>query len=677
MNSTVPIIATSRQTRFHPTSSTSLDLDLHDVTLTLGSTELLTSATLKLSPGVKYVLVGRNGTGKSTILKALAEKLIPGIPGGMRIRLLGQQMEAVDAREGETVFEWVVRSYKEMEEVKSRVGVLESALEGEAGGVVEVLRRFEWEEKGRELAEATRIASLRSGVRGMKARKEQKAAEKALEEAEKRLKERYTDDIAEDTKKAATMLAELEATLEDMEASTASTRARALLTGLGFKPAIIDSPITTLSSGNLTRVYLASILFQRSDLLLLDEPTNFLDLTTLLWLQDQLQQHASTLVLVTHDRAFADAIADEVLILHDKTIERFAGNLSTFYKMRAEKIAYLTKMSEAQEKQKEHMKASIASAQAAARKSGDQKKLAMVKSRQKKLEDRMGMEVSTKGTRFKLNRDLPGYHKTSRATIDIPSIPPPPKLHLPTPPHLPPTTPLISTTSLTFTYPHSPSPTLRDTTLTIHATSRIGILGINGAGKSTLVKLLLGELTAKANMVTRHPRVRCGYYSPAMVERLAGEERTALELLGRETEQEGRVELSRLGLGGKAVSDVPVRALSGGQKVRVALALLLNPPPHLLILDEITTHLDAETVETLAKALRKWEGAVVIVSHDRWFVRYVVEGETDNDDGEEEEGEDEGVQREGGVYAVVKGRVRRLMGGVEEFEEKVRKGKVK
>lgn len=187
-----------------------------------------------------------------------------------------------------------------------------------------------------------------------------------------------------------------------MNADTATTRARSLLQGLGFKDSVIESPVSVLSSGNLTRVYLASILFQRCDLLLLDEPTNFLDLSALLWLQDNLEQHPATLVLVTHDRAFADAIAEEVIILRDQTLERFAGTLSAYHIMRAEKIIHLTKMADAQERQKAHMQASIASAHAAAKRSGDTKKLSQAASRKKKLEDRMGIETSAKGTRFKL-----------------------------------------------------------------------------------------------------------------------------------------------------------------------------------------------------------------------------------------------------------------------------------
>lgn len=462
------------------------------------------------------------------------------------------------------------------------------------------------------------------------------------------------------------------ANLRQLSPETAPIRAHSLLSGLGFSPTTISSPVLSLSSGSFTRLSLATILFTRSDLLLLDEPTNFLDLPTILWLERHLSSHPSTLVLITHDRTFADTIADEVLILKNRTLEHFNGNLSAYHAVRAEKVKNLTKMAAAQEKQKAHMEASIASAKEAAKRSGDQKKLAQAASRQKKLDERMGMQVNAKGGRFKLNRDLAGYHFSNRPEIEIPQDEAPQRITLPQAPDIHPAGSLASIEKLTFAYKIGQPAVLKDVNITIHPATRFGILGLNGAGKSTLVNLLLGQLLANSPSITRHPRARFAAYSPASVEALANEDRPALHVLNLPTESEGRTALAALGLSGRVVSEVPVRLLSGGQKVRLALAKLINPiPPHCLVLDEVTTHLDADTVVALAEALRGWRGGLVVVSHDRWFVRRVIEGE---DEGDEEE--EEGVE-EGRVVAVVKGRVKVLEGGVGEFEELVRKGKVK
>lgn len=217
---------------------------------------------------------------------------------------------------------------------------------------------------------------------------------------------------------------------------------------------------------------------------------------------------------------------------------------------------------------------------------------------------------------------------------------------------------------------------------------RIGILGLNGGGKSTLIKLLVGETKPSSGALTLHPRLKIGYYSQHAVEALqelgvSDPEQTALGLFLKETaaaeQEEGHIRglLGSIGLPGRLASDIPIRKLSGGQLVRLELARILWPCPHCLVLDEATTHLDYETVTALRKALRDWEGAVVVVSHDRWFVRGVVEGHVDDDDDDDERsGPDDGegeAPRRRLVYRLRAGQMSELAGGVQQFENGLEK----
>jgi ATPase subunit of ABC transporter with duplicated ATPase domains len=302
------------------------------------------------------------------------------------------------------------------------------------------------------------------------------------------------------------------------------------------------------------------------------------------------------------------------------------------------------------------------------------------------------MQVNEKGGRFKLNRDMAGHHTSARAEIAIPQDERSVSIALPDPPEMRFPGSLISLEKVTFRYSASKAvaaATLQDITLTISPGDRIGILGLNGAGKSTLIRLLVNSPPPTGSRltgsITHHPRLKMSYYSQHAVEDLqslgrADPSLTALALLTREVggaldEGELRGLLGSLGLHGRTASDVPLRKLSGGQLVRCELARLLWKRPGLLVLDEVTTHLDYETVSALREALRSWDGAVVLVSHDRWFVRGVVEGVVDDDErGSEEEGEEgdeeeERVMRRRVVYKLAGGKMSVLERGVQQFEE--------
>lgn len=535
------------------------------------------------------------------------------------------------------------------------------------------------------------------------------------------------------------MLADLQLQVEPARMADIESRAKKILAGLGFTDAYMTKPAGSLSGGWRMRSALATALLQESDILILDEPTNFLDLLGIIWLQRHLQSleelpEPPTLLFVSHDRDFASSVCTDLLILKDKDLAYFHGDLPTYEAAQAERRLHLTKMKEAQDRQKAHIQESIRQNLAQGRRNDDTNKIRQAKSRQKRLDERWGMQVNEKGGRFKLNRDLVGYHYTARAEIAVPQDERPVTISLPDPPDLRFPGALISLERVSFRYPSPPRraagsgsgsgsgsatasppppppPVLQDVTLTVSSGDRVGILGLNGAGKSTLIRLLVSSSSSSSQdvpagsrqtgTVTTHPRLRLGYYSQHAVEALQALGRaepglTALGLLAREAAAAGgdggdgdeggpdegalRGLLSSLGLAGRTAAEVPLRRLSGGQLVRCELARLLRRRPGCLVLDEVTTHLDYETVAALRRALRDWPGAVVLVSHDRWFMRGVVEGVADEDGGsdseeagEKGEDEEEGGLRRRVVYKLAGGKLTVLEGGVQQFEEGMEK----
>ena len=368
----------------------------------------------------------------------------------------------------------------------------------------------------------------------------------------------------------------------------------------------------------------------------------------------------------------------------------FSGNLSLYECERDAKIKQMTRMQGASDKKTAHMEKSIQSNLAAAKRTGDNKKLKQAASRKKKLEERTGLEVSAKGTRFKLNRDLAGYHTTSRAGIDIPQDDRQVKMSFPyQPPDLRFPGALLHIENLSFTYPEAKTPTLHSVNLAVHLGDRIGLVGANGTGKSTLVALAVGQdhggLQTTAGVISRHPRLRLGYFSQHATEELGriketkGQVPTALSYLvaaagGALSESKARSILGDMGLPGRLAADVPTVALSEGQRVRLALAELMWNPPQLLILDEITTHLDVDTIVVLIEALEAFEGAILCVTHDRFFMRCVVEDERPAPPNKEEEVNVSSPKESADklrriVYRMVKGRIKELPGGMRQYAE--------
>ncbi|KAF7913965.1 uncharacterized protein EAF01_000371 [Botrytis porri] len=732
--SATTILCSCKQTRFHIENPVYQELDIEGLNITVTSSgksgvkskgkskaeglEILSNASLKLKAGICYALIGRNGTGKSTLLKAIAEKLIPGIPVQTRISILQQtdadSKDAGDEEDSESrekggsklsVLAEVIDRVTSRSEIQHEVDVLSKALDSQEDALtpVRAFRKVQHERLKKELFEKDKDARLRSGTRGMAARKALIAFEKIVADSEERInqKDEEIDETTtkEETDLAAELLAELQLQLEPTRLADIESKAQSILSGLGFPKANLDKPVNTLSGGWKMRTNLASVLLQPTDILILDEPTNFLDLLGIIWLQKYLETLKEpttppTIVIVSHDRDFITATSQELIILRSQALTYFRGSLSTYESTIREKTLYLTRMRDAQEKQKSHIQQTIQQNIKQGKATGDENKLRQAKSRQKKLDNRMGMEVSAKGTRFKLNRDLAGYHLTAREEIEIPPEERGISMMIPLAPDLRFPGPLLSLENISFRYPTSesskstttPAPfVLENVNLTIHMGDRIGIVGLNGAGKSTLLSLLTETAKPTKGTLTKHPRLRLAYYSQNSVEDLQvfshnTPELTALSLLtsdiaGVLSEQEIRGILNGLGLQGRVVSDVPIGKLSGGQLVRLALARLVWWEPQLLVLDEVTTHLDFWTVRAVGAVMRGWNGGVVVVSHDRWLVRKVVEGwkEGEEDGGGEVEDEEDEEQRRRLVYVVKGGAVNVLEGGVSEFERSLEK----
>lgn len=397
---------------------------------------------------------------------------------------------------------------------------------------------------------------------------------------------------------------------------------------------MLDGPYARLSGGWRGRCSLSVALLVQCDVLLLDEPSNYLDLEALLWLERYLVSRHGTLVVTSHDQTFLDHIAQETVVLKNETLKYFDGTPTNYQIEEKKERRNLVKQQAALDKKKEHIQASISQGMAAARKTGDDNKGKMAKSRQKKLDERFGVEKSAKGTRFKLNRDLAGYHLANRAELVVEEEEGSSRISLPEPASLRTTGNLIHLEKVSLKFKGTAKPLLQDVNLTIPQGAKLAIVGQNGQGKSSLAKLLAGQLPPSSGSIERHPTATIGFYSQHLSEDLSSVEDTALQHFAKclaekdrkADEQTIRRSLAAFGLQGKTVSATPVKSLSGGQKVRLAMALVAFWQPSLLILDEPSAHLDVSTVQALGRALRNHKGALVIITHDRWLCKYAIEG---------------------------------------------------
>lgn len=375
--------------------------------------------------------------------------------------------------------------------------------------------------------------------------------------------------------------------LDAIDAWTIHSRASSLLHGLGFSQAQLQSPVKSFSGGWRMRLNLAQALLCRSDLLLLDEPTNHLDLDAVIWLEKWLKSYTGTLILISHDRDFLDPIIDKVLHIEQESMFEYTGNYSSFERQRATKLSQQQSLYESQQVKAAHLQSYIDRFRAQATKAKQ------AQSRIKMLEK---MEMVAPA-----HVDNP-FHFSFRKPESLPN-------------------PLLKMEKVSAGY--GEKTILNSIKLNLVPGSRIGLLGRNGAGKSTLIKLLAGDLQPLHGDVSLAKGIKLGYFAQHQLEYLHAEEsplQHLVRLAPQETEQQLRDYLGGFGFKGDQVTD-PTGRFSGGEKARLVLALVVWQRPNLLLLDEPTNHLDLDMRQALTEALMDFEGALVVVSHDRHLLR--------------------------------------------------------
>lgn len=642
-----PVIAAySQQSRFHSATLTTLsrDVDLRDVNVTVDDADLLVDTRLILKAGCHYGFVGRNGTGKSTLLRVIGDHSLVGFPDNLRCLYIAQ----LDVLESDmSVLDAVLSAD---EERQKRVIDIRDIEGDEVGALDAYVHRLADE----RMEAAHKTATLRSGKRGKIARAY------ALESMN--MVKTIRDELwagRSDAEVAAKVLETLYSELEAMDAHGAEARARSILAGLDIDDAAQDALVSTLSGGWRMRVAVAKALFLEPDILLLDECTNHLDLAAIAWLEEYLSTLDVTIVCVSHDRDFLNGVSQEIIRLKDKQLSYHPGNYDEYEQAEGELAKKRERQHAALEKRREHVKASLQKMEKHARAHGDDKVLNQVASRGKKLERMAGIDKTEDGKRFKVSY-WAGFHDTMRPEIELIEAEKGVDFKIPNPEPIRSVGPIVSLHAASFGYPGKKRRVLRSIELSISAGDHIAIVGLNGSGKSTLVELIRGGLQPTAGRVETSPRLRIGHYTQHFVDELSSIDESAITLLrdrivaaAPPTDTAPKEGDLRRWLGSFQVSGAlatrPVHSLSGGQRARLALALMLWEQPHLLLLDEITNHLDMYAVEGLATALNEYEGTIVLITHDRHFVREAVDT----------------------VYAMEEGRLRLLEGGIDEYVEKL------
>ena len=517
-------------------------ITLKNVILRRSAKKLLDGATVTINPGEKVGLVGRNGAGKSTLFALFNGSL---------------------HEDGGDFY--VPKQWRMAQVAQDMPETEESATDFVVGG-------------------DTRLAELRATLAAIEA-----AYEANPDDADigMELAHAYTD-------------------LADAGEHDAVPRAQALVLGLGFKSHELDEPVNSFSGGWRMRLQLARALMCPSDLLLLDEPTNHLDLDALVWLEAWLQKYAGTMIVISHDREFLDAVTNVTLHIANAQLTRYGGNYSAFETLRAEQMALQQTAFSKQQDKIAHLQKFIDRFKAKA------SKAKQAQSRVKALERMEKVAPLLAEADFTFEFKEPG---------NIPN-------------------PMLSISNASFGYKapeggegEEPKTILRGVSRSVLAGQRIGILGANGQGKSTLVKTIAREMGALAGEVTEGKGLNIGYFAQQELDVLRPQDnplehmvRMARELGSAVKESTGeqalRGFLGSFNFSGDMVKQ-PVGTMSGGEKARLVLAMMVWQRPNLLLLDEPTNHLDLATREALAVALNEFEGTLMLVSHDRALLRSV------------------------------------------------------
>ncbi len=483
-------------------------LHINDLTYRIAGRILFDQATVVVPNGHKVGLVGRNGTGKSTLIKLI--------------------LDEVHADEGSI-------------SVRPRIKVAcvaQEAPDGDTSLIDSVLA-----------SDTERVA--------------------LMDEAE----------TATDPGR----IADIHERLGDIDAYTAPTRAAAILSGLGFNETAQQRPLNSFSGGWRMRVALASTLFVNPDLLLLDEPTNHLDLEASMWLESHLRAWRGTLLMISHDRTFLNAVANEIIHLENLKLIRYAGNYDRFERTRRERLELDSKMRIRQLAQRRHLQTFVDRFRYSA-------------SKAKQAQSRLKM----------IERMQPIAAALADQSINF---------DFPKPDLLSP--PIIALEDVQAGYAPG-KPVLRDLDLRIDMDDRIGLLGANGNGKSTLIKILGDRLKPLSGSLRKSSKLKVGFFAQHQVDELSIDDTAfehLLKMMPMQPEARIRAHLGKFGFQGRR-ADVKASELSGGEKARLVLSIMSREAPHLLLLDEPTNHLDVDSREALVQSINAYEGAVVMVSHD-------------------------------------------------------------
>ncbi|XP_078696551.1 ATP-binding cassette sub-family F member 3-like [Branchiostoma floridae x Branchiostoma belcheri] len=502
----------------------SYDIHVENLDVAFGDKVLLQNADLHLAEGRRYGLVGRNGIGKTTLLKMLSSGELR-IPSHLSVLHVEQEVVGDDTTAVDSVLESDLVRSSLLQEERELTAMLNSTSPSTLDG------------------------------------------------------------------RGSARLGEIYAKLEEIEADKAPARAAQILNGLGFTPKMQEMTTKEFSGGWRMRLALARALFMKPDLLLLDEPTNMLDIKAILWLENYLQTWSKTILVVSHDRLFLDSVATDIIHFHSRRLDYYRGNFEMFLKTKTEKLKNQQKEYESQKQYRDHIQVFID------RFRYNANRASQVQSKLKLL------EKLPKLTPIEKEPDV-----ILKFPDDIDKLSPP----------------ILRLDEVDFYY--SPAqPIFKKVDISADLDSRIAIVGENGTGKTTLLKILIGELDPVNGIRHVHRNLRIGYFSQHHVDQLEMNV-TSVELLasrfpGRKVE-EYRHQLGCYGVSGELAMR-PVASLSGGQKSRVAFANMAMVRPNFFILDEPTNHLDMETIEALGKALKKFKGGVILVSHDERLIRIV------------------------------------------------------